>query len=130
MVYYQCTINVGFERNKSSMSYSKVDILSRITSRVYWSSNEEDVNDLVVSQFSTWLTCLDFFSNTRNKINHLHERCLFLTYNNKKYSFEKLLKKDKSISVHNRSLQVFAALHWIQTFKVDNLIVRLRWNFK
>ena len=55
MVYYQCTINVGFERNKSSMSYSKVDILSRITSRVYWSSNEEDVNDLVVSQFMAHL---------------------------------------------------------------------------
>ena len=35
-----------------------------------------------------------------NKINRLHERCLRLIYNDKQLTFEELLEKDDSVSVH------------------------------
>ena len=44
-----------------------------------------------------------------NRINKLHERALRVVYkNDDKLSFEELLKKDKSFSVHDRNLQKLA----------------------
>ena len=43
-----------------------------------------------------------------NKINRLHERCLRIVYNNKQFSFNELLEKDCSVSVHMRNIQVLA----------------------
>ena len=49
-----------------------------------------------------------------NKINRLHERCLRLIYNDKQSSFEELLIKDNSVSVHHKNLQALA----VEMFKV------------
>ena len=46
-------------------------------------------------------------SNNR-KINRLQERCWRIIYSDKQSSFETLLEKDGSFSVHNRNLQIFA----------------------
>ena len=43
-----------------------------------------------------------------NKINCLHERCLRLIYNNKKSSFEDVLQKDQSVSIHHINLRALA----------------------
>ena len=43
-----------------------------------------------------------------NEINRLHERCLCLIYNDKKFSFEELLEIDSSVSIHNRNLRTIA----------------------
>ena len=43
-----------------------------------------------------------------NKINRLHERCLRIIYNDKQSSFEELLEKDGSVSIHIRNLQLLA----------------------
>ena len=43
-----------------------------------------------------------------NKINRLHERCLRLIYNDKHSSFEELLEKDNSVSIHHKNLHVLA----------------------
>ena len=40
-----------------------------------------------------------------NKIKHLHERCLRLTYCDKKSSYKELLEKDGSVSIHHRNIQ-------------------------
>ena len=48
-----------------------------------------------------------------NKINKLRERCLRLIYNDKRSSFEDLLEKDNSVSMHHKSLQALA----IEKFK-------------
>ena len=49
-----------------------------------------------------------------NKINKLHERCLRITYNDSSSTFERLLTKDNSVSIHDRNLQVIAT----EMFKV------------
>ena len=40
-----------------------------------------------------------------NRINSLHERVLRLTYQNRNSSFDELLKRDKSVSIHYGNLQ-------------------------
>ena len=51
-----------------------------------------------------------------NKINQLHERCLRVTNNDGLSSFEELLKRDNSASVHNRNIRCLA----IELCKVFN----------
>ena len=53
-----------------------------------------------------------------NKINHLHERCLGVTYNDKISSFKELLEGDGSVPIHNRNLQILAT----EIFEVYNNI--------
>ena len=43
-----------------------------------------------------------------NKINRLLEKCLPLIYNDKRSSFESLLEKDNSVSIHHKNLQALA----------------------
>ena len=43
-----------------------------------------------------------------NKINHIHERALRIAYNDYSSSFEDLLNKDKSVTIHQRHLQQLA----------------------
>ena len=41
-----------------------------------------------------------------NKINSIHERALIITYNDSKSTFEELLNKDNSVSIHHRNLRI------------------------
>ena len=43
-----------------------------------------------------------------NKIKYLPERCLRLIYNDKRSSYENLLEKDNSVSIHNKNIQALA----------------------
>ena len=49
-----------------------------------------------------------------NKINRLHERCLHIVYNDRVSTFEELLNKDNSVSIHHRILKSLAT----EIFKV------------
>ena len=53
--------------------------------------------------------------NLNNKINRIHERALGLVYQNK-LSFSELLDLDKSVTVHQKKLQVLV----IEICKVKN----------
>ena len=44
----------------------------------------------------------------KNKIKHLHGRCLSLIHNNNLCSYEELLKKDGSVSIHHKNIQSLA----------------------
>ena len=65
------------------------------------------MNSFFKSQFSycplVWM-CHSWTIN--NKINHLHERCLHVIYNNKISSFKELLERDRSVPIRNRNLQM------------------------
>ena len=50
--------------------------------------------------------CCDKTSD--NRINHLHERALRTVYNDSVSSFEKLLEKDNSVTIHVRNLRILA----------------------
>ena len=50
------------------------------------------------------------------KINHIHERALRLVYDDYVTSFEDLLIRDKSVTIHHRNVQKVA----IEMFKVKN----------
>ena len=71
----------------------------------------------VTSQFSYFLLIWKFHSSRlNNKINSVHERALRITYQDNTSTFQELLKKDNSVSIHHRNLQVLATemfkTHW------------------
>ena len=43
-----------------------------------------------------------------NRISKLYETCLHVNHNDKKSLFQKLIDKDKSLSIHNENLKVLA----------------------
>ena len=51
-----------------------------------------------------------------NRINRIHERALRIVYNDYDSSFDKLLEKDNSVTIHHRNIQALA----IEIFKVIN----------
>ena len=58
-----------------------------------------------------------FYSQAlNNKINRLHERCLLIIYNDKPSTFNELLEKDNSVSIHYKKIQALA----IEIYKVAN----------
>ena len=69
------------------------------------------------SQFSYRpLTWMMYSRKLNDKIKRLHERCLRITYNDSLSSFEELLERDNSVSVHNGNIQYLA----IELCKVFN----------
>ena len=50
-----------------------------------------------------------------NKTNRLHERCLRIIYIDKRSSFNALLEKDGSVSIHERNIKILAT----EMFKVS-----------
>ena len=63
----------------------------------------------IESQFSYCPLIWMFHSRTlNNNINRLHEKSLRLVYKEPHLTFEELLKKDKSFSIHHRNLQKLA----------------------
>ena len=77
------------------------------------------MNALFKSQFSySPLTCMMHSRKLNNKISRLQERCLRVTYDDGLSSFEELLERDNSVSVHNRNIQCLA----IELYKVFNEI--------
>ena len=73
----------------------------------------------IISQFGYCPLIWMFYSRTlNNKINSIHERALRITYNDRKSSFEKLLRKGNTVSIHHRNLQVLAT----EIFKIKNNI--------
>ena len=69
----------------------------------------------LASQFGYCPLVWMFYSRSlNNKINSLHERALRITQRDRSSSFENLLKKDNTVSIHHRNLQALA----IEMFKV------------
>ena len=69
---------------------------------------------LLLSENTKHVACINHIQITfhsrelNNKINRIHERPLRLVYSDKTSTFQKLLDKDKSISVYHKNIQVLA----------------------
>ena len=75
------------------------------------------MKSFIESQFSYCSLIWMFHSRIlNNRINKLHERALRLVYKDNVSSFDQLLQRDKSFSIHNRNLQKLAT----EMFKVKN----------
>ena len=67
------------------------------------------VETFTESQFGYWPLVWMFHSRTVNKkIDHLHEMSLQIFYKDYISSFEDLLKRDKSVTIHHRNIQSLA----------------------
>ena len=63
----------------------------------------------ITSQFGYCPLVWMFHSqNLNNRINNIHERALRITYKDYNSTFQDLLEKDNSVTVHQRNLQVLA----------------------
>ena len=51
-----------------------------------------------------------------NKINRLYEKYLRIVYSDKTSSFEELLNKDRSITIHTRNLQALATEMFVANY--------------
>ena len=95
----------------------KVTILSRLANMLTVSKKRVIFKAFIESQFSycplVWMFC----SRKMNaKINHIHERALRIVYNDYSSTFEDLLVKDKSVTIHHRNIRLVA----IEMFKFLN----------
>ena len=96
----------------------KLHDLARVSN--YMSSDKLRIimKAFIESQFGYCPLIWMFHSRTlNNRINRLHERALRLVYKNSTLSFEELLQKDNSVTIHHRNLQKLATLS--HQFKID-----------
>ena len=95
----------------------KISALARISKLLSYHKRKLPLNTFIDSQFShcplVWMFCS---MRMNRKINNLHERALRLVHEDHTSSFNELLVKDKSISIHHRNIHRVA----IEMFKVVN----------
>jgi len=110
--------DLNFEEHISSIckkASAKLNALARISPYIDEGKRRLIMNAFFNSQFNYCpLTWMFHSRKLNNKINRLHERCLRITYNDNLSTFEELLNKDNSVSIHNRNLRALA----IELFKV------------
>ena len=72
-----------------------------------------------------------------NKINRIHERALRITYKDKSSTFQELLEKDNSVSIHHRNMQklateIYKVLHGFSAPILNDIFVAVSrpYNFR
>ena len=109
---FDCHVN--HLRNKAN---KKLRTFTIFTSHMSLEKKKIVMNSFFNAQFNYCLLIWMLHSrNNNNKIKHLHERCLRLIYSDKKSSYENLLEKDNSVSIHHKNIQALA----IEMFKVKH----------
>ena len=94
----------------------KVCALTRVTSGMSLSGKGTLMNAFFNSQFNYYfLIWMCYSLENNNKMNRLHERCLRITCNDKRSSFNALLEKDGSVSIHERNIKILTT----EIFKVS-----------
>ena len=96
---------------------AKVTALARVVRLLPFFRRRMLLKSFIESQFSycplVWMFCS---RQMNRRINHIHERALRLTYGDYTASFQELLKKDKTVSIHHKNLQHLA----IEMYKIKN----------
>ena len=97
----------------------KLQALMRISKYLSEQKLKLIMKTFIESQFNYCPLLWMFCSRTHNnKINKLHERALRVVYKSDNLTFQQLLEKDKSFTIHERNLQKLA----VEMYKVKNKI--------
>ena len=118
-VYIDGRLDFDYHVNQICKKASKkIHALSRVCKYMDQNKRRMLMKAFIISQFSYCPLVWMFHSrNTENRVNKIHERTLRLVYDDSPYlSFDGLLRKDKSVSIHQRNLQFLAT----EIFKVKN----------
>ena len=87
----------------------KINALGRMANYVPLEKPLIVMKTFIESQFNYCPLIWIFHSRTiNNKINRLHERALRIVYSDSKYSFEGLIMKDNSFSIHESNIYILA----------------------
>ena len=98
---------------------SKLHALARISNYMTLKQRKIIMNTFITSHFGYCSLVWMFHSRSlNNRINKIHEKALRLVYNDSLSSFEELLEKDNSFTIHERNIQTLA----IELYKVANNI--------
>ena len=112
--------NLSFNEHINTLckkASAKLNALNRISGYMNFSKRRMIMKSFITSQFGYCPLIWMFHSRTlNNKINAIHERALRITFKDSTSTFEELLSKDNSVSIHHRNLQVLA----IEMFKIKN----------
>ena len=95
--------------NQCKKACRKLSALTRICKFLSLERRRPLMKSFIESQFGycplVWMFC---GKKSNNRIKHLHEIALGIVYNENQSSFEDLLRKDRSVSIHHRYTRSFA----------------------
>ena len=103
---------LSFDQHMSSICSKvskKLHVLRRIATFMSFNKRRTLLKAFIEPQFSYCPLIWMYHSTTmNNKINRIHERTLRLVYSDNVSSFDELLKKDRSFSIHHSNIQNLA----------------------
>ena len=112
--------NLSFEEHINNLckkESQKINTLARIACYMGIQKRRTIMKSFITSQFGYCLLVWMFHSRSlNNRINSIYERALRITYDDKTSTFQQLLEKDNSVSIHHRNLQTLAT----KMFKISN----------
>ena len=104
--------NLNFKEHILSLckkANRKHNALSRVSKDMTLNKRHILMNSFIISQLNYYpMIWMMHNRGLNNKINHIHERDLRIVYNYYSSTFEDLLNKDKSVTIHQRNLQQLA----------------------
>ena len=87
----------------------KLNVLTRVAQYMNLGQHRSVMKAFICSQFGYYPLVWMFDSRKiNNRINSLHKRALRVVYRDYKATFSELLSKDKSVTIHQRNLQLLA----------------------
>ena len=106
---------------------TKLHALARVSKYMTTHKLRIIMKAFIESQFGYCPLIWMFHSRTmNNRINNLHERALRLVYNDSISSFQELLEKDKTVTIHHRNLQklvteIYKVKNGLSPFMMNNI---------
>ena len=112
--------NLSFEEHINNLckkASQKLNALARMAGYMDIQKRKSIMKSFITFQFGHCPLVWVFHSRSlNNRINSIHERDLRVTYGDKTSTFQQLLEKDNSVSIHHRNLQTLAT----EKFKISN----------
>ena len=104
-------------KNICKRASQKLNALARVAPYMNMQKKTISIKSFVTSQFGHCPLIWIFHGRRlNNEINSIRERDLRITYQDHISTFQELLNKDNSVSIHHRSLQILA----IEIFKIHS----------